>query len=246
MKLILFFCFTLFVSQSIAGDTIKISRDLYLLKLSEETYIHVSWHSDAEWGKFTSNGVIVSKNGKAALFDTPMTDSLTRKLVNFIQDSLNCKIDYFIPNHFHSDCTAGMEILDSIGAVTISSEKTKEISVAKKILTADKTFSDTFLIHLEGKLIELKYPGPAHTNDNIVVWIADEKILFGGCMIRAKKSTSSGNIADANITEWPNTIKKLKTDYSDAKIVIPGHGDYGGKELFNHTIKLVTRKPKGK
>ena len=209
MKWLFIFCFSLFVGKSIAGDTLKISKDIYLLKLSEETYIHVSWHTDAEWGKFTSNGLIVTKNGKAALFDTPMTDTLTIKLVNFIQDSLKCKIDYFIPNHFHNDCTAGMDILDSIGALTISSEITKEISETKKIITAQKTFEDTFQINLEGKIIQLYYPGPAHTKDNIVAWISDEKILFGGCMIRAKKSTSAGNIADAAITEWPKTIKKL-------------------------------------
>jgi metallo-beta-lactamase class B len=180
--------------------------------------------------------MIVINKGKAALFDTPMSDSLTRKLVHFIE--------YFVPNHWHDDCTEGIDILDSIGAKIISSEKTKEISKEKKIITAYKTFTDTMTIDLSGKKILLNYLGEAHSTDNIVVWIADEKILFGGCMIKAMESNAKGNVADANLVEWPKTLKKVKKKFGKAKIIIPGHGNYGNSDLINHSIKIISYDPK--
>ncbi|HSP88373.1 MAG TPA: hypothetical protein VLN45_09590, partial [Ignavibacteriaceae bacterium] len=83
------------------------------------------------------------------------------------------------------------------------------------------------------------YFGKAHTSDNIVVWITEEEILFGGCMIKSLNS-SKGNLADANVNEWANTVEKIKKKFNSAKMVIPGHGDYGGIELLDYTIKLFS------
>ena len=47
-----------------------------------------------------------------------------------------------------------------------------------------------------------------------------------------------GFLGDANIKEWPATVEKIKQQYPNAKIVIPGHGKQGGSELFDYTIKL--------
>jgi metallo-beta-lactamase class B len=187
--------------------------------------------------------MLVINNSKAALFDTPMTDSLTRKLVNFIEDSLKSKITFFVPNHWHNDCTAGIDIMDSLGAEIISSEKTREVSKIKNIITANRTFKDTLTFDLNGKKIELSYLGEAHSTDNIVAWVKDEKILFGGCMVRALESKSKGNLSDANEEEWPKTLKKVKKKYKEVKIVIPGHGNYGDIDLLKHSIDLTKKKP---
>jgi metallo-beta-lactamase class B len=46
---------------------------------------------------------------------------------------------------------------------------------------------------------------------------------------------------DANLGEWANTVRKIKTAYPDAKIIIPGHGDMGDISLLNYTIELFSR-----
>jgi metallo-beta-lactamase class B len=33
-------------------------------------------------------------------------------------------------------------------------------------------------------------------------------------------------------------VEKVKLKYPNAKIIIPGHGEWGDKELFEYTIKL--------
>lgn len=81
------------------------------------------------------------------------------------------------------------------------------------------------------------YLRPAHTEDGIVVWIPKDKVLFGGNEVR-RPGGRYGNIGDATLKEWSDTIFKVKEIYGTAKIVVPGHGRYGGVELPDYTIGL--------
>jgi metallo-beta-lactamase class B len=58
-------------------------------------------------------------------------------------------------------------------------------------------------------------------------------------MIRAIEFTGLGNTSDAKVDEWLPTIQKVIDNFSNAKIVIPGHGQIGGKELLKHTKKQL-------
>jgi metallo-beta-lactamase class B len=51
-------------------------------------------------------------------------------------------------------------------------------------------------------------------------------------------NAGKGNLADANLKEWSNTVGKIKEKFSSAKIVVPGHGRSGGIELLDFTINL--------
>ncbi len=42
-------------------------------------------------------------------------------------------------------------------------------------------------------------------------------------------------------TAYPATLKKVKAAYARARIVVPGHGDPGGPELIDHTLKLCNK-----
>ena len=57
-------------------------------------------------------------------------------------------------------------------------------------------------------------------------------------MVRARNARNLGNITEADLDSWPKTLRKVKEAYSEAKIVVPGHGGHGGVELIEHTIEL--------
>jgi len=117
------------------------------------------------------------------------------------------------------------------------------IDLAKKhnLSLPDKGFKDSLKLKLNDKPIECYYFGAAHSTDNIVVWIPSEKILFAGCMAKEMKATTKGNLADADLKAWPNTIKKVMAKFPSTRIVIPGHGDAGGLELLQHTLDVVNK-----
>jgi metallo-beta-lactamase class B len=79
--------------------------------------------------------------------------------------------------------------------------------------------------------------GQGHTSDNIIGYIPSENALFGGCLIKALGATK-GNLTDANIREWSETVELIKKEISKLEIVIPGHEKNGGKELLEYTIEL--------
>lgn len=219
----------------------KITDDIEITKLTEHSYIHTSYAEMPSWGRVASNGLIFINDSEAILFDSPINDSLTKILVRWITDSLKVKIVGFVPNHWHNDCMGGLSYLQSIGIDSYAYNLTIEIAKEKKLPVPAHGFSDSLILNLGDKIILCKYYGAAHSLDNIVVWIPSEKILFAGCMVKELASKGLGNTVDGDVSEWPKTINKVLDAYSDAKIVIPGHGTSGGTDLLKHTLKLLEK-----
>lgn len=58
-------------------------------------------------------------------------------------------------------------------------------------------------------------------------------------MVKELGSKTPGNTTDADLAEWPNTIRKVIAAFPSVEIVIPGHGPAGGPELLKQTEKLL-------
>jgi metallo-beta-lactamase class B len=220
---------------------IKVSNDIDLIKISDHVYVHISYAELPDFGRFPSNGMIYINEGKAFLFDTPVTDSLTKILVSWIIDSMKLKIVGFVPNHWHNDCMGGLRYLQSLGIESYANQMTIEMAKIKGLPIPTYGFKDSLTLSLGDKVINCYYLGAGHTLDNIVVWIPSENTLFGGCMVKEFNSEELGNIVDADLNEWPKTIDKVIDKFKTAKIVIPGHGQFGGLELLQHTRELLTK-----
>jgi glyoxylase-like metal-dependent hydrolase (beta-lactamase superfamily II) len=61
------------------------------------------------------------------------------------------------------------------------------------------TFSDTMSIDLGNRIVELRYLGRGHTAGDIVAWLPDERICFGGDLVEAQAAPYMG---DAHIVDW--------------------------------------------
>ena len=92
---------------------------------------------------------------------------------------------------------------------------------------------------LGGVEVEVFAPGPAHTADNVVVWLPAQGVLFGGCMIRPAGARALGNLADADLASWPSSALRVAARYREARVVIPSHGDPGEASLLVHTADLA-------
>jgi metallo-beta-lactamase class B len=47
------------------------------------------------------------------------------------------------------------------------------------------TFTHDTTFNIAGVTLQAYYPGAGHTRDNIVVWVPQDKVLFGGCLIKS-------------------------------------------------------------
>ena len=86
---------------------------------------------------------------------------------------------------------------------------------------------------------EVFFPGESHSPDNVVVYISECCLLFGGCMIKTLSANNLGFTGDVNISEWPVSLKVIQQKYPQAKTVIPHHGMWGDMSLVQHTIDLL-------
>ncbi|MBC8487643.1 MAG: subclass B1 metallo-beta-lactamase [Bacteroidetes bacterium] len=210
------------------GQIINISDKLTVTKLSENVYIHTC---------DKSNGIIYSDKGEAIIVSTPPSDEVTEELINWTTKQLNAKIIGYVIDRWHPDAMEGLDVVRKQGIKSYSYELTRTIAKEKGLPVPDIGFDPKLELKVGDKKIICHYFGPAHTSDGIVVWIPDEKVLFGGNEVRNYNGWV-GNIADADIEKWPETIEKVKQEYGSAEIVIPGHGIHGGSELLDYTINL--------
>lgn len=218
---------------------IKVNEEILLKPISDGFYVSVTNAETPGFGRFYSNGMFIIRNGKAFMIDTPVTNEATKALVVFLKDSLHVQTVLFIGGHFHVDCIGGMEYLKKAGIKTILNKRTEIKCKELKLPLPDTTFDENYFFNFEGIPVECRFVGGGHTVDNIVVYFPIQKILFGGCLVKSANSPNLGNIQDAVVCEWKETIERIIDLYPSTKIVIPGHGDYGGIELLHHTIKLV-------
>jgi len=223
------------------NKSIKISNDIELIKVSDNAFLHVSYFETQNYGRVGANGLIFINGNKAFLFDSPWNNFLTQELVSWLTDSMKLEIAGFIPNHWHDDCMGGLDYLQSQKIKSYASKITIDIAKSKNLPIPDHGFMDSLQLQLDDKLVNCYYFGVAHSMDNIVIWIPSEQILFAGCMIKSSNSKDLGNTTDGDMIGYPKTVDKLFERFPEAKIVIPGHGHFGGFELINHTKNLIPK-----
>lgn len=210
------------------SEIIKISDDLIVKRVSENSYIHT---------QKKNNGLIYINNGEAIIISTPDSLIETENLINWAKNVKKVKIVAYIIDRWHPDAMGGISVVHKHNILTYANEMTIKIAKEKGLATPKVGFNNKKFIKVGNNKIVCHYFGQAHTKDGIVVWIPQDKILFGGNGVRNYKGWV-GNIADANLKQWSNTTKNIKKEYRNVKIVVPGHGKYGGLELLDYTINL--------
>ncbi|MCW5516064.1 subclass B1 metallo-beta-lactamase [Muriicola sp. Z0-33] len=214
------------------------SETLKIVPVSENSYVHVSNLRLSNGAVFACNGLIYVNDGAAVIFDTPTDIKTTEKLITLLTVSNKLKIVGLVVNHYHDDCLAGIAAFHKREIPTYASQKTVE-NINEQPLKPKNTFDTSMTLNVgKGEVIN-RYFGEAHTADNIVSYLPGEELLFGGCMIKSIDATK-GNLNDANLEEWSNTVSRIKDAYPNLKIVIPGHGDFGNTALLDYTIQLFS------
>lgn len=223
------------------GKTIKISENLELMPFDESVYIHVSYHEFGKTGHFPANGLVYIDRDKAIIIDTPWSERETADLVKWIGGRLKASIQGVVVTHWHIDCMGGLGKIHRAGIPSYGHHQSRKIAGEKNLPVPKNGFENELTLKLNEKKLVCFYPGPGHTIDNIVVWLPDEKILFGGCLLKAREWQGLGFVGDADIDVWPETLENIWKKFPRARLVIPGHGPPGSLDLIDHTLELLKK-----
>ncbi|SCY23449.1 subclass B1 metallo-beta-lactamase [Alkaliphilus peptidifermentans] len=234
----------------ISQGKVEVFEEFYKSGSSDENYIELYKINDTIWVhtsysiyngyRVPSNGIVAISSNGLILVDTPWNNEQTRELLTLTKDVFKKDISIAIITHAHEDRIGGIDTLleNQVDvrstSMTVKEAEKRGFNKPQPKLDSEPNFS-------VGNIdVEVFYPGEGHTVDNITVWFPQYKVLFGGCFIKSLDSKDKGNIEDANVQQWPYSVKNLLEKYPDAEVVIPGHGEWGSIDLIKHTLKLVS------
>jgi len=213
------------------------SNDLVITQIAENAFEHKSFKQTNDFGYVPCNGLIVRNNKEAIVFDTPTNDTTSATLIKWIRATLHCNINAIIPTHFHDDCLGGLQAFHDRGIPSYAYFKTIELAKENRFVVPKNSFSDSLALIVGNETVMVKFFGEGHTKDNVVGYFPSENVLFGGCLIK-ELDASIGYLGDANIAAWSGTVERIKNQYPNVKLVVPGHGAFGNKKLLDYTIAL--------
>lgn len=191
---------------------------------------------------FPSNSMYVVTDAGVVLIDTPWDKEQFQPLLDSIKKKHNKDVVLCIATHFHADRTAGLEYYSKKGIKTYTSKLTDDLSKASGDKRAGSYFVKDTVFTVGGKRFETFYPGEGHTKDNITMWLPEQRILYGGCLVKSVENSGLGNVADANIAAWDDSIKALLKKYRSIAYIIPGHFEGSrGRKALRHTIKILRK-----
>lgn len=229
--------YLLFLMQAYAQSP---KLDIKVESLTKDFYVHISYQL-LGGSPFPSNGLIVKTSEGVLLVDTGWGEDATKELYKWVRKNLKEKVKLCIVTHSHGDRASGTGFLQKKGVKVISTPLTAEKSAVQGFASPDGILSNDTTFTFKGLKVQTYFPGEGHTNDNIIVYFPDQQVLFGGCFVKSTEATGLGNVADANISAWENSVENVMRKFPNVKLVIPGHQAWDDGASLKHTIELIKK-----
>lgn len=186
-----------------------------------------------------NTGVIVGDKG-ALIVDTRSSAKEGKRFLADIRKITKLPILWVVNTHYHFDHAWGNCVFVDEGAKVIGAspapellaksgprnlaqyqknDKTREDFEGTTIVPATVSFTGTMTLDLGGIVVELRSLPHAHSPDNLMVWVPQDKVLFSGDLLFVGCHPFLG---EGDIQGWItglDTIASFK-----AEKIVPGHG----------------------
>lgn len=191
-------------------------------------------------------GLVVGHDG-ALLIDTGSSPEQGRRLAASAAQRAGVPVTHVVVTHWHFDHFFGLagvqgfatdagQPLVSIGHETLMAHLDAE-EVDPAIIERDLGFSASELVvpsdpvsvvralDLGGRRVEILFPGPAHTDGDLVVLVPDARVAFVGDLVEQSGDPAIGS--DARASMWPASLDAVLSSagHADDWLFVPGHGE---------------------
>jgi metallo-beta-lactamase class B len=243
----IFATLSLFIFSMAATSAQPPNQKLIISHLTGDFYVYTTYGS-YKGEPVPSNSMYLVTTKGVVLLDTPWDSTQFQPLLDSIKIKHNKNVILCISTHFHEDRTAGLEYYRSMGIKTYTTEQTDEMSKLRNEKRAEFLMYKDSIFTVGQHKFQTYYGGQGHSPDNIVIWFDNEKILYGGCLVKSTEAEDLGNLSDANVNAWATTIENIQHKFISPNYIIPGHLDWHSKESLTHTLLLIqeyNKKTKG-
>jgi cyclase len=216
-----------------------------LVEVADDVYAYVQ----APGGWCLSNaGVILGPDG-AVVVDTLATEARARQLYATVEELAPGPSRTVVNTHHHGDHTFGNHVFGRAATVVAHEQARQEMADTGLALTGlwpevewgdvelrlpTVTFPERLTLHVGDRAAELIHVGPAHTTNDVVLWLPDDDVLFAGDAVLSGCTPFNlmGSIGGALAA-----VERLQQ--LGVSTVVCGHGPVAGPEVFDETVAYL-------
>lgn len=241
-KVVILVCLFSLGIQSNANAASNVAIEVKPIKIGPHSYYvkGLSGAASAENQGYMSNAGFVVTGAGVIVFDSLGSPALAQSLVKAIRKITRQPIKRVIISHYHADHVYGIQVFKALGAEIwahsagqeyIGSEEAQLrlaqrreilqpwINENTQVLPADLWLDGDTSFEMGGLHIELRHVGPAHSSEDIAMFVKEDGVLYSGDLVFKGRVPFVGN-ADSRM--WLQALDKLIA--FKPKFMIPGHG----------------------
>ena len=189
---------------------------------------------------FISNAVFVVTRDGVLVVDALGSPALALELLAEIRRITSVPVRFVVVTHYHADHIYGLQAFKDAGAIIIAhadgrlylnsdtaqqrlqasrDELAPAVDAATRLVPADRWIDQRGTLQLGGIDFVLQPAGPAHTPEDLVVWMPQRKLLIAGDLVFRGRIPFVGQ---ADSGRWITALDTLLA--FDASVIVPGHG----------------------
>jgi metallo-beta-lactamase class B len=213
---------------------------LKIAHLTGDFYVYTTYNTYKN-SQVPANGMYLVTSNGVVMFDTPWDTTQFQPLLDSIKLRHNKNVTMCFATHWHPDKTAGLEHYRQLGIKTFTTALTDELSKKNNQKRAEFLMANDTAFNIGQYSFETYYPGEGHTADNIIIWFENEKILYGGCLIKGASDKNLGYLDDGNINEYEATLKRVQEKCLNPKFIVVAHSDWKNINSLKHSIVMAKK-----
>lgn len=223
------------------GDHVPVKTP-FMRQVAEGVFAFVQ--PDGGWC-VSNAGLVLGPQARhtAVLIDTAATERRAKLLRDEIAKVSPRRPNVLVNTHFHGDHVFGnAQFLPE--ATIVAHELARSEMIAAGLGLRDLwpdvqwgdtpltpptlTFRDRITLHAGEQVLEVIHVGPAHTSNDVVIWLPEQRVLFAGDVLMSGVTPFClfGSV-DGSL----RAIQRLRE--LDPEVIVPGHGSVAGKELID-------------
>jgi glyoxylase-like metal-dependent hydrolase (beta-lactamase superfamily II) len=221
------------LAQTPRPQAVQVAADVYMVQGA------AALGSGANRNFISNAGFVVTPEG-VLVVDALGAPVLARELLAEIRRITPLPVRYVVVTHYHADHVSGLQEFTAAGATVIAhragrdylNSQTAELRLVAsreelapavdentRLVAADRWIDAPTTLQLGGIDFVLQPAGPAHTPDDLVVWVPQRKLLFAGDLVFRGRIPFVGQ---ADSGQWIAALDRLLA--FEPALIVPGHG----------------------
>ena len=189
---------------------------------------------------FISNAAFVVTRDGVLVVDALGSPALALELLAEIRRITSAPVRFLVVTHYHADHVYGLQAFKDAGATIIAhsegrlylnsdtaqlrlqasrEELAPAVDAGTRLVPADRWIDQRTTLQLGGIDFVLQPAGPAHTPEDLVVWVPQRRLLIAGDLVFRGRIPFVGQ---ADSGRWITALDTLLA--FDASVIVPGHG----------------------